>query len=475
MIDNTLYEKVFKLSDRLWDNPEIHLQEKLASKLLSDFLEEEGFRIEHGIYGFPTAFRAEYGVGEPTIGYLGEFDALPRLSQESKCSIKKPIVNEGPGHGCGHNLLGTACILAAVLSKRKLENEKLRGKIVFYGCPAEEGISAKAWMVKAGAFRDLDIALTWHPGNANMVMPCWALASVQKQYIFTGKSSHAAQAPGDGRNALNAVELMNIGTQFYREELPKNATFHYAITDGGGEAVNVVQDHAECVYQVRGDTIQDVNLIVDRIDKIAKAAAVMTETECEIRFIKGCSNLLENSRLNELLYDVYSKLGVLEVDDEDISFAKEIRQTFTDHEKKMDMLYLQECFTGGKELSEKLRDSPIIDSLYPRNIKKHGKTASSDTGDVSQIVPLAHIQAACFAQGTKLHSWQLVAQGKCNLAHKAIAKVGEVLSVAGLELIKSPLIVQEIKNEFNQRREESEYLASIPEDEEFPYSVDKNI
>ena len=460
---DSIYKEIIELSDSLWDKPEIRLQENFAVEQFVKILKEKGFKVETDVYGFKTAIRAEYGSGQPVIGYLGEYDALPGLSQRAECCLRDPLVNDGAGHGCGHNLLGSASLLAAILAKRFLEKKNKEGTVVFYGCPAEEGISAKAWMVKAGGFKDLDAAFTWHPGNANMVMPCWALASIQKSYSYTGKASHAAQAPEAGRNALNAVQLLNIGANFYREGMPKGTMFHFAIVDGGGDSVNIIQEKAEIAVQIRGESFNDVKIVADQLDIIADSAARMTGTECEKKFIRGCSDLLLNDTLNNLIYDVFEKVGTDLIDDNDLKLANDIRKTFNNQDLDADVKYLKECFeTEGLDFKE-IRNKPILDFLYPRKIIKHGKIASSDTGDVSQIVPLAHVQAACFAQGTRLHSWQLVAQGKAPLAHKAIIKVGEVLSAAGIELIRDKDLMAKVKDEFKRRRASVEYVEAIPD------------
>lgn len=460
---DSIYKDIINLSDSLWDKPEIRLQENYAVEQFVKILKQEGFKVETDIYGFKTAIRAKYGSGHPVIGYLGEYDALPGLSQRAECCIRIPLANDAPGHGCGHNLLGSASLLAAILAKRYIENNDKEGTIVFYGCPAEEGISAKAWMVKAGGFKDLDAAFTWHPGNANMVMPCWALASIHKSYSYIGKASHAAQAPEAGRNALNAIQLLNIGANFYREGMPKGTMFHFAVVNGGGDSVNVIQEKAEMAVQIRGESFNDVKIVANQLDIIADAAAKMTGTECKTKFIRGCSDLMLNETLNNLIYEKFSKLGVDSPDNKDLEFANKIRKTFNEQDLDADVKYLKECFDAEGLDFKEIRNKPILDFLYPKKIIKHGKTASSDTGDVSQIVPLAHVQAACFAQGTRLHSWQLVAQGKAQLAHKAIIKVGKILSAAGIELINDKELMAKVTDEFKRRRAIIKYVEVIPD------------
>ncbi|HWV24021.1 MAG TPA: amidohydrolase, partial [Thermomicrobiales bacterium] len=265
------------ISDQIWENPQVALAESFACQLQADDLERDGFTITRDISGMPTAFMAEWSQGEggPKIGFLGEYDALPGLSQKNQ-DIQDPIVLDGPGHGCGHNLLGTASLAAASVMKAWLQHTGKPGTIRYYGCPAEETCEGKVFMARAGVFDDLDMSLTWHPGSTNTVWAGSSLAVNNIKFRFRGRTAHAAANPETGRSSLDAVELMNVGVNFLREHMPEKARVHYVITNGGG-APNVVPDDCEVWYFIRSPERSQVEELTERVKKIAQGAALMTE------------------------------------------------------------------------------------------------------------------------------------------------------------------------------------------------------
>ena len=286
--------EIFAASDEIWGCAETAFTEEKSMKILCDVLKAEGFEVETGLAGVKTAFKGTFGSGKPVIGILGEFDALSGLDQEAGATEKIVVHDGASGHGCGHNMLGTASLSAAIGIKKYLEESKKPGTVIYFGCPGEEGGSGKAFMAKGGVFANLDAAITWHPGDITIADTGSSLANYQVAYKFYGKSAHAGGAPHLGRSALDALELMNMGVQFLREHVIPEARIHYAITNTGGYSPNVVQPYAEVLYLIRAPKNSQVEEIYRRVNKIAEGAAHMTETRVEIDFVKGCSNLMSN-------------------------------------------------------------------------------------------------------------------------------------------------------------------------------------
>lgn len=321
-----------KVSDEIWEFAETRFEEFKSSELLCEILEEEGFVATKGIADMETAFVASFGSGKPVISFLGEFDALYGLSQEAGIAEKKPVSDGGKGHGCGHNALGAGALAAAIAVKEYIKVNNIQGTVRYYGCPGEESGSGKAYIARAGYFKDVDAALTWHPGSTNSVMSCNFLASISAYFKFKGISSHAAASPHLGRSALDAVELMNVGVNYLREHVIQEARIHYAITDAGGSSPNVVQPNAAVLYQMRAPKLSQARDIYDRVVNIAKGAALMTDTTLEIVFDRATSNILSNRTLEKLLYEKFEEVGPVPVDEEDIEYAKNIRESLNEKE-----------------------------------------------------------------------------------------------------------------------------------------------
>lgn len=299
----------FGLSDRIWGMPETNYQEYRSAAEHVAMLEAEGFRVEQGIAGMPTAMMGEAGEGGPVIAILGEFDALPGLSQQAGAAEQRPIEEGGNGHGCGHNLLGSGSMMAAAAVKEYLARNNLKGRVRYYGCPAEEGGSSKGFMVRAGLFDDVDIAICWHPAAFAGVNNPISLACNEINFHFTGRASHAAASPHLGRSALDAVELMNVGVNYMREHMPSSARVYYAVTDTGGHAPNVVQAKASVRYLIRARTLPELLVLVERVKKVAEGAALMTETSVRSRIISGDANLVGNTPLEALMHANLERLG----------------------------------------------------------------------------------------------------------------------------------------------------------------------
>ncbi|MCP3441147.1 M20 family metallopeptidase [Bradyrhizobium sp. CCGUVB14] len=440
----------FDLSDKIWDAPELNYQEFTAASLHADLLKREGFSIKSGVAGMPTAVMGEAGKDGPVIAFLGEYDALPGLSQEAGVARHQPLIVGGPGHGCGHNMLGAAALLAAASIKEWLRTAGLPGRVRYYGCPAEEGGSSKGFMVKEGAFDDVDVAICWHPSAFTGVFRAISLACVDVDFTFHGRASHAAVSPELGRSALDAVELMNIGVNYMREHMPSTARIHYAMIDGGGVAPNVVPAKAIVRHLVRAATLGEMWQLLERVKKIAQGAALMSETIVEIEQLTGDANLVENTVLEEAMQRSLMRLGAPEFDDADRRFAAEIQKTLSREDIAADYA----------RFGLPIRLEPLFDGIYPLDhaVKPYGST---DVGTVSWVIPTVQCNVACFAPGTPFHSWQLVAQGKAPAAHKGIAVAAKAMAGLAKDLFTENGLLSAAKEEFRTFRDANEFRNPI--------------
>ncbi|MGN0462255.1 MAG: amidohydrolase [Ruminococcus sp.] len=436
-------EDFYRLSDKIWENAEIKFKEKQSVKDYVAFLENEGFKVTVGDAGLKTGFHARWGNGKPVIGFLGEYDALAGLSQKAGVDLKEPLVKEGNGHGCGHNLLGVGALMGAVGFKHFLETEGKTGTVVFFGCPAEEGGSGKTFMAREGCFDKLDLALSWHPHNCNMMPPGPVLANDSIRYSFTGRASHAAAAPEAGRSALDALELMNIGVQFLREHIPSTARIHYAITDAGGISPNIVQPYASALYQIRAPFTPELSNLYERINNIAKGAAMMTETQVEIKFLKGTSNTVLIPALDEVMYKNMCEIPNPVENAKDIAFADEIVKTQMPEDK----------------IPENVFD------LKPKNWNKSGNIpipGSSDVGDVSWVCPVSQCGIGTWPVGTAAHSWQAVACGKSDFAHRGMLFAGQIIAATAIDVCNNPEIIESAWKQLKEKTGNHPYHCPIP-------------
>lgn len=445
-------ERFIALSDRLWSMPELCYLETRSAAEHAAQLSAEGFRVTEALADIPTAMMGEAGAGGPVIAFLGEYDALPGLSQESGIAEPKPIEAGGNGHGCGHNLLGSAAMLAATALKNWLAETGRAGRVRYYGCPAEEGGAAKAFMVRAGAFNDVDIAISWHPDGFWQVLPAISLANTRIDFSFHGRASHASAAPELGRSALDAVELMNIGANYLREHMPQDARLHYALLDAGGIAPNVVQAFARVRYLIRAADLPALMELVGRVRKIADGAAMMTETRVETRVISGVANLLPNRPLEEALQEIMEELGPPPFDAADRAFAEKIRATLSPQD-------IAAAWRGvGVDMRE---DLPLADFTVPLDAPRRPLIGSTDVGDVSWVVPTVQAHAPNMAIGTQLHTWQVVAQGKMPAAHKALVQVAKAMAGIGQRAIEDPDLIVRAKAALH-RQAKGAYSSPIP-------------
>ena len=451
------------LSDRVWAKPELAYGETRSVAEHIAMLEQEGFRVTRDVAGIPTAVVGEAGEDGPIIAILGEYDALPGLSQEAGVAEHKPIEGQnGVGHGCGHNLLGSAALLAASAVKDYLKANGLKGRVRYYGCPAEEGGAAKGFMVRAGAFKDVDIAISWHPASFSGVNEPVSLANTRIDFTFTGRASHAAAAPHLGRSALDAVELMNVGVNYMREHMPSNARVHYAYLDAGGIAPNVVQARAKVRYLIRGEDLTALNQLVARVRKIADGAALMTETTVSTQVVSAVSNLMGNDPLEKLMDDNFQRLGPPEFDDADRAYAEQIRGTLTDAD-------IAAAFhRAGVPVK---RDLAMCDFIVPLEAKGRGGNGSTDVGDVSWVVPTVQARGATCAVGTPFHTWQLTAQGKSPAAHKGLVHVAKVMAGTAIDALQRPDVIDAAKADLAARTKVTPYASPLPADVQPPIAA----
>ncbi len=452
-------QSLTEISDQIWRFAELGYQESQSAKLLAGTLEEAGFAVERGVAQIPTAFVASFGTEKPVIAILGEYDALPGLSQDSVPS-RKPIEDGGNGHGCGHNLLGVGSLAASMAVKEAIEAGAAHGTIQYYGCPAEENGSAKAYMVKAGLFDDVDLSLTWHPGAFNGSLAVNMLANQKVYFRFLGISSHAAADPHNGRSALDAVELMNVGANYLREHIIPEARIHYVITNGGGTAPNVVPAEAESLYLIRAPRPDQLEEIYGRVLNIAQGAALMTGTEVEIRFHAGASNFLLNDTIVDVLYDKMQDMEAPKFSREERQFAGELAKTFPEGGAEVFASLLGP--DAGKILAV-MKETLLFEGLLPKIKIDKALPGSSDVGDVSWVTPTAQIMTACQAFGTPGHSWQAVAQGGMSIGHKGMLYAAKVLGLSAVEFMGNPELLDKARAEFAERREGTPYVSPIPD------------
>jgi aminobenzoyl-glutamate utilization protein B len=457
-------EAFIGMSDRIWGTPELCYGEVRSAAEHTAMLTAQGFRVTEHVAGIPTAVMGEAGEGGPVIAILGEYDALPGLSQQAGIAEPKPVEAGGNGHGCGHNLLGSASLLAATAVKDYLAANGMKGRVRYYGCPAEEGGAAKGFMVRAGAFKDVDIAITWHPSAFWGVYEPKSLANTRIDFTFTGRAAHAAAAPHLGRSALDAVELMNVGVNYMREHMPDEARVHYALLDAGGIAPNVVQAKAKVRYLIRAADLSGLRELVARVRKIADGAALMTETTVQTKVISAVSNLVGNTPLEKALYDNMARLGAPPFDDADRAFAKKIRATLTEADIAADFR------RHGVPVDY---DKPLADDTVPLTAKGEGGVGSTDVGDVSWVVPLVQAHGATCAIGTPFHTWQLTAQGKAPAAHKGMLHVAKAMAATALDAIKDEVLVARAKADLKARTERTPYASPLPADVNPPLEMSR--
>lgn len=447
-------DRMRALADAVWATPETCYGETRSAAAHEAELRHQGFRITAQAAGIPTAVIGEAGEGGPVIAFLGEYDALAGLSQQADIAETSPLSPGGNGHGCGHNLLGAAAMLAAVAVRDWLAETGTPGRVRYYGCPAEEGGAGKTFMVRAGLFDDVDIAISWHPHSIPAIMRGSSLSNCRVDFAFTGRAAHAAGAPHLGRSALDAVELMNVGVNYMREHMPDSARLHYALIDAGGISPNVVQARALVRYVVRDKTAPEMLKLLERVRKVAQGAALMTETDVTDTVLAAVSNLVPNAPLCDAMQRNLDQLGPPPFDAADRAYAARFQSTFSD----------DDIADSYRSIGLTRRDGlSLTDFVAPADTPPEPLGGSTDVGDVSWVVPTVQLWGATYAIGTPFHSWQMVAQGKSSAALKGMVHAAAVMAATGVDAMVDPDLRARARADLDARVGAKGYLCPLPD------------
>jgi len=448
------------LNDEIWGYAEPRFAEYQSAAAHCRLMEAEGFRVKLGLAGEETAFIAEYGSGKPVIAILGEYDALSGLSQQADCTVQTPVIEGGQGHGCGHNTLGAAAAAAITALKDYMEEHNLPGTVRFYGCPAEENAGGKAFLVRDGLFDDVDIALAYHPSTTNQADEGGSLANFRVFYTFKGISSHAAASPHLGRSALDACELMNVGANYMREHMIDEARIHYAYTNAGGTAPNVVQPEAQILYAMRAPTVGQVKELYNRLEKIAKGAALMTETEVTIRQVAAYSNTIANDVINERFEAWLDHFLPLDYTEEELEYLRRFQAVLPESSKKATADKARQLF-GNTPKAKEVAAMPIW-NFHAKGLT--GGKGSNDVGDVSWVCPTSIVRTACHAMGTPGHHWIQTAQGKSSVCHKGMLLAAAVMACTAIDFLTDPELVRKARENWLERLDGETYPNPLPAD-----------
>ena len=431
-------EELISISDQIWANAEIAFQETESSKLLADYAEANGFTVERGVADIPTAFIATYGEGKPVISVLGEFDALPGISQKAQ-PTKEPLEAGAAGHGCGHNLFGTASLGAAIAVKEMIEAGEIKGTVKFIGTPAEEKFFGKLWMLEAGVWDDVDVNVSWHPSADTKADVQSSLAMVDFIVEFNGQAAHAAADPWNGRSASDALELYTTGINYYREHIKPTVRIHYHIQDGG-QVVNVVPDYSKLWVRVRNTDTKGMLPVFEQVKKMAEGAAIMANVDYKYSLVSGIRETLVNRTGGAVMQENLELLGPLEYTEEEIAFGKKIQE-----------------ITGKPQVG---MDSKI----YPfEETRENPGGGSTDVGDVSWNVPNINLGVTVAPKDTPWHSWAVVACGGMSIGHKGMVMASKAMSMTMFDLFDDAKLVEEVKTEFKERKGDDVYEAMIPD------------
>lgn len=428
-------ERFGRVSRQIWENPEIGFSETKSASLLAGELRASGFRVTEGVANMPTAFTAEWGQGKPVIAILGEYDALPGLSQVDE-PRRSPRVAGAPGHGCGHNLLGAASALAAVAVKEAMEASGLKGTVRFYGTPAEEGGGGKIFMLRAGLFKDVDTVLAWHPADFNAADNNSWLANISARVTFTGRPAHAAAAPEAGRSALDAVELTLHGINLLREHVPQETRLHYIVTKGGS-AANIVPDLAEISLITRHPDLLTLESIWGRVRKCIEAGALATETAVEIRVTSSYANIVPVPALVSLIDKSLKTAGGVSYGESEKSFAASLRP----------------ALDNPRPIEEAASILPPRSTLF---------SGSTDVGDVSWNVPTGHLYAATFFPGVPIHTWQSTACAGASAGRKGMVLAAKAIALSAVELFRDPGLFASVQTQYRKAMQGKTYRSLLP-------------
>ncbi|WGK65382.1 amidohydrolase [Croceiramulus getboli] len=430
--------ELIRISDEIWALAETAFDEKQSSKILADYAESQGFTVERGVAGIPTAFVASYGSGSPVISVLGEFDALPGISQKAQ-PTKEPLNEGAAGHGCGHNLFGAGSLGAAIAIKELIEAGKIKGTVKFMGTPSEEKYFGKIWMVREGLWDGVDVNMSWHPAASTEADVQSSLALVDFKIEFYGQAAHASADPWNGRSASDALELYTTGVNYYREHVKPTVRMHYHIQDGG-QVVNVVPDYARLWMRVRDTKREGMMPVYERLQKMAEGAAIMANVDYKVSLISGIYEVLVNRTGGEAMQKNLELLGPIEYTEEEVAFGKKIQEV-----------------TGKKQVGMDSAIKPL------EATKEHPGGGSTDVGDVSWNVPNINLGVTTAPKDTPWHSWAVVACGGMSIGHKGMAYASKAMAMTMVDLYENPKLVEEVKKEYKERKGDATYEAIVPD------------
>jgi aminobenzoyl-glutamate utilization protein B len=430
--------ELIKMSDQIWANAEIAFKETKSAEILASYAEKNGFKVDRGVAGMPTAFVATYGSGKPVISVLGEFDALPGISQKAQ-PTKAPLEEGAGGHGCGHNLFGTASLGAAIAVKELIATGKIKGTVKFLGTPAEEKFFGKLWMAEAGVWSDVDVNMSWHPSASTKADVQSSLALVDFIVEFYGQAAHASADPWNGRSASDALELYTTGINYYREHVRPTVRIHYHIQDGG-QVVNVVPDYSKLWVRVRNTDREGMMPVYEQVMKMAEGAAIMANVDYKVSLVSGLHELLVNRKGGEVMQKNLELLGPITYTAEEDAFGKKIQEV-----------------TGKPQVGMDADINPLEDT------KEHPGGGSTDVGDVSWNVANINLGVTTAPKDTPWHSWAVVACGGMSIGHKGMSYASKALAMTMVDLYENPAKVEEIKAEYRERKGDYQYKAMIPD------------
>ncbi len=429
--------ELVSLSDQIWAFAETALREKKSSKLLADYAEQQGFKVERGVAGMPTAFVASYGEGKPVIGILGEYDALPGISQKAS-PVKEPLVEGAGGQGCGHNLFGAASMGAAVAVKELIAAGKLKGTVRFYGTPAEESVGGKVYMIRAGLFKDVDAVLVWHPDDSTSADTQTGQAIVDMIVEFHGKAAHAASDPWNGRSAVDGLELMTHGLNMMREHIRPTARIHYTIMKGG-DVPNVIPEYAKLWLWVRDTDRGRVTEMVERARKIAEGAGLMAGVTAEVKVQAGSHEMNLSHVGARALHANLVRLGDIPFTEDEQEFARKIQRA-----------------TGVEPLG-------LDGVIHPFEENQESEGGSTDVGDVSWNVPTIHFSLTTAPKKAPWHAWPVVATGGMSIGHKGMAHAAKTLAMTAVDLFDDAALRDAMRKEFEEKTKGTTYKGFAPD------------
>lgn len=430
--------ELIKISDEIWANAELAFEEYESAKILADYAEKNGFKVDRGVAGMPTAFVATYGSGKPVISVLGEFDALPGISQKAS-PTKEPLAEGAGGHGCGHNLFGAGSLGAAIAVKELIEQGKIKGTVKFFGTPSEEKFFGKIWMVREGLWDDVDVNISWHPSASIEADVQSSLALVDFKVEFFGQAAHASADPWNGRSASDALELYTTGINYYREHVKPTVRIHYHIQDGG-QVVNVVPDYSKLWVRVRDTKREGMMPVYEQVMKMAEGAAIMANVDYKISLISGIYEVLVNRAGGEIMQQNLELLGPINYTAEEDAFGKKIQEV-----------------TGKEQVGMDSAIKPLAAT------KDHPGGGSTDVGDVSWNVANINLAVTTAPKDTPWHSWAVVACGGMSIGHKGMIYASKAMAMTMVDLFENPKLVEKVKTEYKERKGDVVYKAIVPD------------